>query len=93
MSALPRAAREATQLRMTELNRKSNLISNEANGVSYSNFQSEFDPFCELFLCPTLSARYVELVVVVHVAASDASQTAPPVEKWAELQKSPLTYF
>ena len=49
----------------------------KANGLRYSNLESEYETVCVLFLRPTLSARYVEPVVVVHVAASDIPQTAP----------------
>ena len=65
----------------------------QANGLSYSNLQSEFETFCGLFLRPSLSARYVESVVMVHMAASNIQQTAQPVEKWAELQKLQLIYL
>ena len=38
-------------------------------------------------LASDIAYMNVEPVVVVHVAASDALQTALSVEKWAELQK------
>jgi len=35
----------------------------------------------------------VELIMVVQPPAFDISLTAPTVQKWAELQKLPLTFF
>ena len=59
----------------------------------YSDIESESETYCRLFSRPTLSARDPEPAAAVHVAVPDVARTAPPVEKWAELQKSQTTYF